>query len=359
MSFSGFKAVDFFCGGGGMTCGLCQAQIDVIAGVDCDIAFKDTYECNNPHSRFIAMDINELSCDYFEKEFGLAKNDDTLIFVGCSPCQYYSIINTNRIKSIKTKDLLLSFARFVEYYRPGFIVVENVPGIVTNKYSILPEFIKKIHDLGYGITKNEIAMEIVNMSSYGVPQNRKRFSLIATRVPGIEVHLPVKDKSVAILEDYIGEKNGFHKIYAGQKDTSDFNHSCAKLSEVNLERIRRTRHNGGSRSDWAHDIDLQLLCYEGKDDKFIDNYGRMSWNKPAPTITTRFLSISNGRFGHPDEDRAISVREGATIQTFPKSYVFRTSSMSVAARMIGNAVPCEYARRIGETIKEIYSGKHE
>ena len=111
-----------------------------------------------------------------------------------------------------------------------------------------------------------------------------------------------------------------------------------------------TPHDGGNRLSWASQPDLQLQCYAGKDDIFKDNYGRMWWNRPSPTITTKFFSISNGRFAHPDEDRAISIREGATLQSFPKDYVFKTNSIAGAARIIGNAVPCEYARRLGETI---------
>lgn len=348
-----FKAIDFFCGGGGMTCGLRQAGIDVIAGVDFDQTVGSTYEFNNPGSTFIHSDINILQEDYFEKKFNVKKNDDSLILVGCSPCQFYSIINTNRTKSLKTKDLLMSFAKFIEYYKPGFVLVENVPGIITNKDSILPEFINKLISLGYGHTENDIKRAVVDMSHYGVPQSRRRFSLIATRIKDLDLHLPVADKKVSVLSDCIGPANGFPKIEAGHRDSSDFNHSCAGLSDIGLRRMKKTRHNGGSRIDWASDEELQLPCYVGKDDNFKDNYGRMSWDKPSPTITTKFLSISNGRFGHPEEDRAISIREGATIQTFPKSYVFKTDSMGNAAKIIGNAVPCEYARRLGETIKEI------
>lgn len=143
MKGTNFKAIDFFCGGGGMTCGLRQSGIDVIAGVDFDQSVGETYEFNNPGSKFIHSDINNLPEDYFEREFNVKKDDNNLILVGCSPCQFYSIINTDRTKSLKTKDLLMSFARFIEYYKPGFVLVENVPGIITNKDSILPEFINK------------------------------------------------------------------------------------------------------------------------------------------------------------------------------------------------------------------------
>ena len=328
-----------------MTCGLRQAGIDVIAGVDIDKEARDTYEYNNPGTTFIETDIRNLRSNYFERKFGVTRNDDSLILVGCSPCQFYSIINTEKENSLKTKDLLRNFARFIEYYNPGYVLVENVPGILTNKQSIWPVFYKKLKDLGY----NNIVYDIVDMSHYGVPQSRKRFSLIATRL-NVDIRLPKADQTQALLVDFIGESNGFPRIEAGHKDTSDFNHTVAGLSDKCLRRLRKTRHDGGSRLDWANDQDLQLRCFVGKDDCFKDSYGRMWWNKPAPTITTKFFSISNGRFGHPIEDRAISLREGATLQTFPRDYIFKSNSIATTARLIGNAVPCEYARRLGEVI---------
>ena len=340
-----YKAIDFFCGGGGMTCGLRQSGIDVIAGVEFDKNAKETYEFNNPGSVFVHKDVKKLRSNYFEKNLGVQRDDDRLILVGCSPCHYYSIINTDNSKAEMSKDLLMNFARFIEYYNPGYILVENVPGIVTNKETILPKFLKKIESLGYRHTE-----KIIDMSQYGVPQSRRRFSLIATRLDGVEISLPQKSEKVLTVADVLGVKNGFGKIKAGNKDTSDFQHTVAGLNEVSLKRMALTPHNGGSRLSWADRPDLQLECYVGKDDIFKDNYGRMWWDRPSPTITTKFFSISNGRFAHPEEDRAISIREGATLQSFPKDYVFKTNSIAGAARIIGNAVPCEYARRLGEVI---------
>lgn len=345
------KAIDFFCGGGGMTYGLRQAGINVVAGVDFDLDAKETYEFNN-ESVFIHSDITTLQNDFFEQQYHIKKNDDFLILVGCSPCQYYSIINTNKEKSLKSKDLLKSFVRFVEYYNPGFVLVENVPGIMTNKNSVLPYFLNKLEELGY----IDIKYKIVDMSKYGVPQSRKRFSLMATRLSGIKMQLPEEDCNVAVLKDFLGERNGFPAISAGHKDLTDFNHTVAGLSPISMKRIMKTRHDGGNRLDWANDQELQLSCFLGKDDIFKDTFGRMWWNKPAPTITTKFFSLSNGRFGHPTENRAISLREGATLQTFPKSYVFKTSSIAATAKLIGNAVPCEYAKRLGKNIIEALGG---
>lgn len=341
-----FKAIDFFCGGGGMTCGLRQAGIDVIAGVDFDKDAKETYEFNNPGAVYIQTDIRNLRSNYFERNFDIHPYDDSLILVGCSPCQFYSIINSDKNKSQKSKNLLRNFARFIEYYRPGYVLVENVPGITTNKASILPYFLSELDRLGYKYDK-----KIVNMNDYGIPQNRRRFSLIATRLNEIEIQFPTQSKKKLMVRDVLGEINGFRKICAGHRDNTDFAHTAAGLSPKGLKRMQKTKHNGGCRLDWADDAELQLKCFIDHDDSFKDTYGRMWWDKPAPTITTKFFSISNGRFGHPEEDRAISIREGATIQTFPKDYVFKTSSIATAARIIGNAVPPEYARRLGEIIK--------
>lgn len=346
-----FRAIDFFCGGGGMTCGLRQAGINVIAGVDFDKDAKETYEHNNPGTVFVQTDIRNLKIKYFESNLDIHKNDDSLILVGCSPCQFYSIINSDKNKSLKSKDLLKNFARFINYYRPGYVLVENVPGIMTNKDSILPFFLSKLSEKGY-----RYEYRIVNMSDYGIPQNRRRFSLIATRLENIEIKFPTQSKNKLTVRDVIGEANGFPKIEAGHKDASDFKHSVAGLSPQGLKRMQKTSHDGGCRLDWADDPELQLPCFVNHDDNFKDTYGRMWWNRPAPTITTKFFSISNGRFGHPEEDRAISIREGATIQTFPKDYVFKTNSIATAAKLIGNAVPCEYARRLGETIKSYSDG---
>jgi DNA (cytosine-5)-methyltransferase 1 len=344
MQMNDYKAIDFFCGGGGMTCGLRQAGINVLAGVDIDKEAKETYEINNPESTFILSDIRTLRTNYFEKKLGINRNDDRLIFIGCSPCQFYSVINTDRENSEKSKNLLRNFARFIEYYNPGYVVVENVPGLKTNEKSILPEFLKFLRNKRYTVCE-----KVVDLSYYGVPQSRKRFSLIASRVDK-NIKLPEPDSKQSLLEDFIGEQNGFSKIPAGHKDNSEFNHTTSGLKPICLERLTITPHDGGDRFSWKDNERLQLKCFIGKDDSFRDTYGRMFWGKPASTITTKFFSISNGRFAHPEEDRAISLREGATLQTFRKDYIFKTTSIGATAKLIGNAVPPEYARRIGLTI---------
>lgn len=345
------KAIDFFCGGGGMTCGLRQAGIDVIAGVDFDSDAKETYEFNNHGATFVQADINKLPHDYFEKNMNVQRNDDELILVGCSPCQYYSIIRSSKEKSKASKDLLLQFQEFIAYYNPGYVLVENVPGIITNKDTVLPKFLEFLEAHGYGAPNSRTCKyAVINMKDYGIPQSRRRFSLIATRLDR-EVQLPEKGRSEKTVRDAIGNPQRFAPIVAGHRDDDKKrNHSAINLSPLNLERLERTPHDGGSRLAWSQDKRLQLNCYKGKDKSFCDVYGRISWDRPSPTITTKFLSISNGRFGHPEQNRGLSVREGATLQSFPASYEFKTESLGVAAKLIGNAVPPKYARRLGEII---------
>ena len=334
------KAIDFFCSGGGMTCGLRLAGINVLAGIDNDPSVKDTYEKNNPGTKFINADIFKFSTEELSKETGIQPDDDNLILIGCSPCQYWSIIRTDKTKSKMSKDLLKEFHRFVMHFRPGYVVVENVPGLEKkSSESGLDGFIADLEALEYKVSDG-----VYDLSKYGVPQTRKRFSLIATRVNNEKIVLQT-DETVIKVKDVIGERNGFPVVASGNKDLSDFQHTVSKLSEENLNVLKATEKNGG-------DSVKVRKSYQGKG--FRDSYSRMSWDRPAPTITTRFNSISNGRFAHPEEDRGLSLREGATLQTFPKDYVFYSKSMVDIAKMIGNAVPPEFGRRIGAAISVAY-----
>lgn len=349
------KAIDFFCSGGGMSFGMQEAGIKIIAGIDFDPDCQKTYEENIKGSKYILADVSKLNENFLEKELDVKKNDDNLILIGCSPCQYWSIIRTSKKKSEKSKDLLHEFHRFVKHYNPGYVVVENVPGILNKKNeSGLDKFIKDLENRGY-----KVHYEVVQLNKFGVPETRKRFSLIANRVSKKEI-FPEPDNSNPTVRDFIGTENGFKKIPAGQKDQTLFLHTTAGLNERNLKRLNLTPKNGGSRKSWANS-ELQLNAYKKKTGNisFNDTYGRMSWDKPAPTITTKFFSISNGRFAHPEENRAISLREGATLQTFPKEYKFIGKNIATIARMIGNAVPPTYAKRIGETIIDNHYGRKQ
>lgn len=341
------KAVDFFCSGGGMSYGMQKAGIKIIAGIDFDESCRETYESNISGARFIHADVFELKEEDLEKSLSLEKNDDDLILIGCSPCQFWSIINTDKRKSAKSKNLLVEFSRFVKYFRPGYVVVENVPGVLRKKEeSGLNKFINWLEANGY----DNPHFKVHNVKNYGVPQSRKRFTLIASRLTEYEIKpLEIQGEKL-VVKDVLGESNGFPKIEAGHKDKTEFFHSVPNINEINKRRLKKVKKNGGNRFGFADDPDLQLDCFVGRDDSFKDTFGRLWWDRPSPTITTKFFSISNGRFVHPEEDRALSIREAATLQSFPKDYIFKTSSITKTARMIGNAVPPKYSEAIGRAI---------
>ncbi|MCB2196053.1 MAG: DNA cytosine methyltransferase [Bacteroidetes bacterium] len=337
------KAVDFFCSIGGVTRGFKEAGIDVLGGIDIDASCKETYEKNN-NAKFLSADVSSLDKEKVASFFKVKKNQDDLIFVGCSPCQYYSNIKTDKTKSCQTRLLLADFQEFVDFYRPGYVFIENVPGLDNKPESPLGKF-KKF------LVKNDYVFDegVLNSKYFGVPQNRRRYVLIASRVKK-EIKLPKENKNnITTLRQAIGDSKKFPSIEAGHIDKSDLKHSSAKLSALNLKRIKATKHNGGDRRSWPEN--LQPNCYNDHSGHY-DVYGRMSWDKPAPTITTRFVSYSNGRYGHPEQDRAISLREGATIQSFPLDYKFYSNSQGTVARMIGNAVPPKLAEKIGRCLKK-------
>lgn len=337
------KAVDFFCGAGGMSYGLQLAGITVLAGIDNSRDCKKTYETNIKVAKFIRHDISTLAAPELARRISIRRNDPNMIFAGCSPCQFWSKIRTDKKKSERTAFLLKQFQKFIGYYRPGFIVVENVPGLYRRKEeSVLPEFTAFLERHGYRWDDG-----LINANHFGVPQNRVRYLLVATRLAGsIALPSPTQDHTLTVAS-FLGVSNGFNRISAGHRDPTPFAHTAASLSPKNLQRISVTAKSGGRRTAWRNNDKLQIPAYIGRDKIFTDVYGRMFWDRPAPTITTRFNSLSNGRFGHPEEDRAISIREGATLQTFPRDFSFYGPSQRSLARQIGNGVPPELARRIG------------
>ena len=346
------RAVDFFCGGGGMSLGMGGAGIEIVAGIDNDPGCRETYKANHPDSRFIQADITELPIEELGEQTGISKDDDNLIFIGCSPCQHWSIItghgDSERKKASRnSRNLLRDFHRFVDHYRPGFVVIENVRGIERNSAdSGLAELRSFFDDNGYRHQSGALSV-----NDFGVPQTRRRFILVASRVLGSSISLPQKTgDDRPTVANAIGGKNSRRPIKAGECDPNDDLHKSPALSDTNIERLKLTKE-GCDRASWHHRDDLQINAYRDRSiDFFRENYGRMAWDKPAPTITTRFTSISCGRFAHPKEHRAISLREGALLQTFPETYRFMTSSFVKTARIIGNAVPPKFAQAIGASI---------
>ena len=291
-----------------MTQGLREAGLNVVAGVDIDRAAGATYRANHSATTtFRHLDIRDVTpsdvVDWMPQ--GTASQD--LVLVGCSPCQYWSRVPTIRTKSKAASTLLLEFARLVEGIRPGYVVVENVPGLMkSGRIAVLRPFLSTLARHGY----RAVAFDKVSSAWFGVPQQRRRFLLVASRLHDA-VALPPHDRTrTPTVAEFIGRANGFAALRAGEADKHDEWHRASALSPENIRRIKMTPRDGGDRRAWR-DTDLQIEAYRGRDGHFRNVYGRMWWRQPAPTLTTRFNSLSNGRFGHPDEDRALSVREGA------------------------------------------------
>jgi len=346
-SHSQLKAVDFFCGAGGVSCGFRKIGIKILGGIDIDVKFKKTYEENNK-AKFLNKDVSNLQPDQLQELLSIFPNDNDLIFVGCSPCQYYSNLKSDKTKSQKGRLLLDDFKEFVLYYKPGYVFIENVPGLEKKSGSPLHRFKSALRKEGY-----EFDQKVLNAKYFGVPQNRRRFVLIASRLSK-KIVLPqqirTKERLISVASA-IGDYKKFPMIDAGTEDNTDFLHTTAKLSPLNLDRVRNTPKNGGTRKAWENNEELQLKCYKNHDGHY-DVYGRMYWHKPSPALTTRFIYTSTGRYSHPEQDRGLSFREGATLQSFPLKYKFYSTNKGAIATMIGNAVPPKLAEAIGQSLIE-------
>lgn len=334
------NAVDFFCGGGGMTRGLLNAGIDVQFGLDFNPACRETYEYNN-NIPYKCCDITEVNHEDLIEEYPILADNDELLLVGCAPCQPFSNQRRSSTEHVAI-NLLDEFGRIVRGINPAHILVENVPGIQNKGHAVFERFLETLNELNFNVI-----YDIVNAKNYGVPQSRRRLILIASRL--FQPEIPSSTHGDG-LEPYMTVRDAienFPHIEAGETDDNIPNHRAASLSQRNLERIRTTPHDGGGRLDWGND--LVLNCHNNGHTGHTDVYGRMRWDSVAPTLTSKCFSLSNGRFGHPQQDRAISLREAAAIQSFGNTYEF-FGNVSEIGKQIGNAVPVLLAQRIGEYI---------
>lgn len=364
-----YEAIDIFSGCGGVSCGLSLAGFKVKSAVEIEKHAVDTYLGYGPLQKVkvINKDVCSLSGEQILKAAKI-KKDDIYLFAGCPPCQNFS--RQNPLNKNKTdeerKKLLFEFLRLIEEILPPFILMENVPGIKSDfNNAILSEFLQRLKKSYY------VREDVLNAADYGVPQARKRYVLQAVRK---DIYGELSSIGVVFdLPEATHDKNGNNglpkwktvreaigdlpKIKAGEKYEDDgiiHNHKCAGLSDTNLKRIREIRKNGGSRNGLPKD--LVLKCHNKEDENgnvfsgHGDVYGIMDPDKPAPTITGGCLCYSKGRYGHYSQDRAISIREAARLQTFPDDFEF-SNSLTDSALQIGNAVPIDLVKASGEVFK--------
>lgn len=343
------QVVDLFCGVGGLTRGLLESGLKVVGGFDIDGTCKYTYETNN-NIQFHQENIREMTG---EEILACYDKDCTKILVGCAPCQPFSNMSFKRFKESSIEDdekydLLLEFGRMIEKVQPVIVSMENVPQI--RKMEIFPKFIKILKDNGYFISNNDEG-QVVYCPDYGIPQNRRRFVLLASKLGPIELLPPTHKKEEVTVRKFI---ENLPPVEAGEQCPTDKMHRTAKLSEINLKRIKASKQ-GGTWKDWPEE--LRCKCHrKDSGQTYTSVYGRMRWDAIGPTMTTQFHCYGTGRYGHPEQNRALTLREGALLQTFPADYDFIDPNVDFVmrdiARHIGNAVPVRLGEVIGLSIKQ-------
>ena len=334
------SVVDLFCGAGGLSHGFKLEGFKIAAGLDIDEKCQFPFEKNND-APFLLEDISNISPDTLEERFlpGMPR-----VLVGCAPCQPFSKYSQGREDG--RWQLLEHFSRLICEVKPDIVSMENVPRLYKFKNStVFDAFVRVLRNNDYFVD-----WKIAYCPDFGIPQSRSRLVLLASRFapPGFPetTHHPNEYPTVRLA---IGK---LPQISAGEVDEDDPLHRSSALSIDNLQRIR-TSKPGGSWRDWKEE--LVTACHKRQTGKgYSSVYGRMAWDEPAPTMTTQFFGFGNGRFGHPEQDRAISLREGALIQTFPQDYKFIPEGMKIEmktiGRLIGNAVPVNLGRAIARRI---------
>jgi len=343
------EVVDLFCGVGGLTHGLQKAGLDVVAGVDIDPNCQYPFEANND-SRFHLKSVDSLTKSEVS---GWYSGADIKVLAGCAPCQPFSSYSQGpKGKQDEKWKLLYEFQRLIVDTNPDIVTMENVPQLI--KFEVFTDFVTSLEKHKY-----YVSYQLVECEKYGLPQTRKRLVLLASKLGPIELIKPTHDTP----EKYLTVKNvidGLPRLDAGKISIEDPLHKSSILGELNLKRIMASKP-GGTWKDWPKN--LVADCHKKESGRtYVSVYGRMEWDKPSPTITTQFFGFGNGRFGHPTQNRALSLREGAILQSFPVNYKFtppgESSGMKSVGRLIGNAVPVRLGEVIGISImKHIETSK--
>lgn len=339
------NVIDLFCGVGGLSHGMKRQGLNIVAGIDNDKSCAYGYEHNN--ARFICKDVLQVTPEEINELFG---NDNSYkVLAGCAPCQPFSALTAGKDICESKLQPIQHFANLIDKVLPDIVVMENVRGCACMKRNPAFQMLEDMLEAnGY-----RYKHEVVDFSDYGVPQSRQRLILLASRLGKIDLLKKTHESKKKTVRDVIGN---LEPLTAGEASQYDLLHRARKLSRMNLKRISATPADGGSSLDWPQE--LLPDCYKKNTGKTYRKsaYARMWWDKPAPTLTRFCNSFPNGRFGHPAQDRGISLREAARLQTFPDSYQFSAPdeliAMARVAQFIGNAVPPLIGEVIGRSIKK-------
>lgn len=335
------EVVDLFCGVGALSHGLKRAGFDILAGYDVDSRCKHAFETNND-AKFHARDVSKLTAKEVKAHFS---EQAPSVLAGCAPCQPFSTYK-QRYEEDPQWSLVSKFAELAVGVSPDFVTMENVPALLRYKDGrVFHEFCDRLTKAGY-----QLHWTVAKCEEFGVPQRRRRLVVIASKAGDLKPLSPTHSAELSVREA-IGT---LPALEAGRADSKDPLHATYALSELNLRRIRASKP-GGTWRDWPEE--LRAACHRRVTGKTYPGvYARMSWDEPSPTMTTQCCGFGNGRFGHPEQDRAISLREAAILQSFPDSYQFLPTGEKVSfkevGRWIGNAVPVKLAEAIGNVIAQ-------
>lgn len=338
-------AIDLFCGAGGTSQGLVQAGFNIIGAIDNNRPAIETYRENHPAVKTYARDVRWLTGKRIRKLIGIKPGELTLL-TACPPCQGWSTIG-NTPADDPRNELVTTIVRFVRELLPSSILIENVPGLKRDKR--FQSLINRCSKLGYKLKVYDI-----DACDFGVPQRRKRVVVVGIR----------SDSDTAILPEHLGDllpstfdvkiqtvRDAFSKL-SHSADSPDPIHRGRNNTEIVRKRIESIPI-GGNRFDIPSE--LQLRCHkqlEGR--RATAAYGRMKFDEPAPTLITRCTTPACGSFIHPVENRGITLREAAVLQSFPSDYKFcgRYDEME---RQIGNAFPVRVAEALGHIVLNLHT----
>ncbi len=330
--------VDLFCGVGGLTHGLVRGGVSIALGVDIDPSCSFPFEANNA-AMFLERDVAKLAS---EEIVPYCQGAEFTLLAGCAPCQPFSTYSRGRRRGTGPAQwsLVSAFARLVREFKPSLVSMENVPQLA--HHPVFEQLLVSLNDY-------QKSWSIVECAAIGVPQTRKRLVLLASRIGGGAPELVMKPFQSLTVRQAIG---ALPPIRAGESHPRDELHKAPSLGPLNMARIRASRP-GGTWRDWP--ASLLASCHQkATGATYPSVYGRMEWDRPAPTITTQCFGYGNGRFGHPEQDRAISLREAAMLQTFPAAYEFAPAGAEInfnrMGRLIGNAVPVRLGEVIGRSL---------
>ena len=346
---AGFAALDIFSGGGGLTTGLKRAGFQVIGAVETESNALSTYKVNHPEVHVYKQDLRTIEG---QELLALSPHRTVDLVAGCPPCQGFSTLTSKYRRDDPRNDLVREMTRVIKEILPKAVMIENVPGLAKKGRPLFDEFLDELESLGY-----KTSWDVLQVADFGVPQNRRRLVVLAGHRFTIPLPEPThsrngKDglKPWRTVGDTIKEMPEPILLNEAIHQGGPQNFNWHVIRAMSCDNLKRLRHSKPGTARFLLPDELRPDCHKGLNKGFSNVYGRMSWDQPSVTITGGCTTLSKGRFGHPDKDRTISVREAALLQTFPPDYVFDTPYMEYVCDIIGNALPCDFAEVLARMV---------